>query len=330
LIEVVAAAKGEALIDEPLVERVVVLSPRGYCAGVERAVETVERALELFGAPLYVRKQVVHNRHVVADLEARGAVFVDSEEDVPLGARIVFAAHGVAPEVLDRAKSRGLQSIDATCPLVSKVHAEVKRFADAGYLVLVVGHAGHDEIVGTMGVAPRRTVLIETLADAEAFQSERPDRLAYVTQTTLSVDDTAVIVDALRRRFPDILEPRKEDICYATTNRQAAVKKALGQIDFLVVVGSENSSNSNRLVETALSGGVPAVLVDDPSGLEKAMFAGARCVGLTAGASASEQLVLDVCDWFEERGAQVRYSLPDSEGVLFRLPIEVRPLVEAS
>jgi 4-hydroxy-3-methylbut-2-en-1-yl diphosphate reductase len=329
LIEVVAAAKGEALIDEPLVERVVVLSPRGYCAGVERAVETVERALELFGAPLYVRKQVVHNRHVVADLEARGAVFVDSEKDVPLGARIVFAAHGVAPEVRDQAKSRGLQSIDATCPLVSKVHAEVKRFADAGYLVLVVGHAGHDEIVGTMGVAPRQTVLIETLADAEAFQSERPDRLAYVTQTTLSVDDTAVIVDALRRRFPDILEPRKEDICYATTNRQAAVKKALGQIDFLVVVGSENSSNSNRLVETAHSGGVPAVLVDDPSGLEKAMFAGVRCVGLTAGASAPEQLVLDVCDWFKEWGAQVQYSLPDSEGVLFRLPTEVRPLVEA-
>jgi 4-hydroxy-3-methylbut-2-enyl diphosphate reductase len=324
-----ARVEGKALIDEPLVESVVVVSPRGYCAGVERAVETVERALELFGAPIYVRKQVVHNRHVVADLEARGAIFVHSEEDAPPGARIVFAAHGVAPEVLDRAKARGLRSIDATCPLVSKVHAEVKRFAAAGYLVLVVGHAGHDEIVGTMGVARGRTVLIETLADAEAFQSERPDRLAYVTQTTLSVDDTAVIVDALRRRFPDILEPRKEDICYATTNRQAAVKEALGRIDFLVVVGSQNSSNSNRLVETALAGGVPAVLVDDPSGLEEAMFADARCVGLTAGASAPERLVVDVCDWFEERGAQVLYSPSDSEDVLFRLPIEVRPLVQA-
>jgi 4-hydroxy-3-methylbut-2-enyl diphosphate reductase len=318
-----------SLIDEPLVERVVVLSPRGYCAGVERAVETVERALELFGAPLYVRRQVVHNRHVVADLEARGAIFVESEEDVPPGARMVFAAHGVAPEVRDRAKSRGLRSIDATCPLVSKVHAEVRRFADAGYLVLVVGHAGHDEILGTMGVAPGRTVLIETLADAEAFQPKCPDRLAYVTQTTLSVADTAAIVDALRRRFPNLVEPRTEDICYATTNRQAAVRDALGQIDFLVVLGSENSSNSNRLVETALAGGVPAVLVDDRAGLAEAMFASARCVGLTSGASVPERLVLDVCDWFEERGAQVRYSSPYSEDVLFRLPIEIRPFVEA-
>jgi 4-hydroxy-3-methylbut-2-enyl diphosphate reductase len=313
---------------EPVVERLLVLSPRGYCAGVERAVESVERALELWGAPVFVRRQIVHNRHVVADLEARGAVFVESEDDVPRGERIVFSAHGVAPAVRDRARARGLSEVDATCPLVTKVHAEVRRFAASGYTVVVIGHAGHDEILGTMGVAPASTILVETLADAETIEPEDTARLAYVTQTTLSVDDTAAIVAALRRRFPGIAGPSREDICYATTNRQRAVKAALAYVDFLVVLGSKNSSNSNRLVETAAAGRVPAVLVDDTSGLQEISFAGVSTAGLTSGASVPERLVVEACAWFRERGAQMHYRSPARENVLFRLPVELRPTAD--
>jgi 4-hydroxy-3-methylbut-2-enyl diphosphate reductase len=315
--------------DHPLVERVVVVSPRGYCAGVERAIECVERALMLWGPPIYVRRQIVHNRQVVSDLEARGAIFVESEEEVPETGRIVFSAHGVAPAVRKRARARRLRPVDATCPLVAKVHAEVRRFAAAGCRVFVVGHAGHDEVIGTMGVSPASTILVETVADAETVEpGDGP--VAYVTQTTLSVDDTAAIVETLRRRFPRILGPRKEDICYATTNRQRAVKAVLAHVGFLVVIGSRNSSNSNRLVETALAGGVPAALADDASELDEAWFDGVACAGLTSGASVPERLVAEACDWFRARGARVVRQPPAHENVFFRLPVEVRSAVEAS
>jgi 4-hydroxy-3-methylbut-2-enyl diphosphate reductase len=313
----------------PVVERVVVVSPRGYCAGVERAIECVERALQLWGAPVYVRRQIVHNRQVVSYLEARGAIFVESEEDVPEGERLVFSAHGVAPAVVQRSRARGLRTIDATCPLVAKVHAEVQRFAAAGYLVFVIGHAGHDEVVGTMGVAPTRTILVETIADAETIEPGNSEQVAYVTQTTLSVDDTATIVDTLRRRFPEIVGPPKEDICYATTNRQRAVKAVLAHVGFLVVVGSRNSSNSNRLVETALDRGVRSALVDDASELDEAWFQGVVCAGLTSGASVPERLVVEACDWFRARGAEVLHQPAAREDVFFRLPVEVRRKVEA-
>ncbi|MBV8599748.1 MAG: 4-hydroxy-3-methylbut-2-enyl diphosphate reductase, partial [Actinobacteria bacterium] len=246
-----------------VVRKVLLASPRGYCAGVERAVESVERALELYGAPVYVRKQIVHNIHVVHELEQRGAVFVEDENDVPEGATVVFSAHGVAPQVLENAAARSLQTIDATCPLVAKVHVQARRYAADGYTVVLIGHAGHEEVVGTMGEAPDRIVLVESAADVAALPYGEDDKLAYVTQTTLSVDETADVIAALRARFPSIHAPKKEDICYATSNRQWAVKEMLNEVDLLLVVGSRNSSNSNRLVETAQAGGIPSYLIDD-------------------------------------------------------------------
>src|ERR687894_1501940 len=237
--------------DGRVVERVLLASPRGYCAGVERAVETVERLLDLHGPPIYVRKQIVHNAHVVRELEERGAVFVESETEVPEGSRIVLSAHGVAPSVRVNAESRRLQTVDATCPLVTKVHVEARRYAAEGYTVVLIGHAGHEEVVGTMGEAPDATVLVQSVEDAERLELERPDRVAYITQTTLSVDETMDIIGVLRRRFPDIRAPKRDDICYATSNRQWAVKDLLGVVDLLLVIGSRNSSNSNRLVEGA-------------------------------------------------------------------------------
>ena len=239
-----------------MVERVLLASPRGYCAGVERAVETVERALELYGPPVYVRKQIVHNAHVVRELEQRGAVFVDEETEVPAGETVVLSAHGVAPTVYRNAESLGLKTIDATCPLVTKVHVEARRYAAQGYTIVLIGHAGHEEVVGTMGEAPEATVLVQSVEDAEALDPPPGTRLAYLTQTTLSVDETSAIITTLRRRFPDIHAPKKEDICYATSNRQWAVKEMLPAIDLLLVIGSRNSSNSNRLVEVARAGGV--------------------------------------------------------------------------
>jgi 4-hydroxy-3-methylbut-2-en-1-yl diphosphate reductase len=308
-----------------VVEKVLLASPRGYCAGVERAVETVERALDLYGPPVYVRKQIVHNLHVVRDLEARGAVFVEDESEVPEGETIVFSAHGVAPAVHVHAAERKLQTIDATCPLVTKVHVQARRYAADGYTVILIGHAGHEEVIGTMGEAPGSIVLVESTEDVEGLSFPDGAKLAYVTQTTLSVDETGETIAALRRRFPEIYAPKKEDICYATSNRQWAVKEMLAEIDLLLVIGSRNSSNSNRLVETARSGGVPAHLIDDESEIDESWLGGIRIVGVTSGASAPEKLVERVCDWFRARGVTEiePYRLVD-EDVEFRLPIELR------
>jgi 4-hydroxy-3-methylbut-2-en-1-yl diphosphate reductase len=314
-----------------VVKRLLLASPRGYCAGVERAVEIVERALELHGPPVYVRKQIVHNAHVVRDFEARGAIFIESEEDAPEGAPLILSAHGVAPEVYVNAAARRLETIDATCPLVSKVHAEARLFAGRGYTVFLVGHAGHEEVVGTMGEAPDATVLVETAADAELVRPPQTERLAYITQTTLSVDDTTEIVSILRRRFPGIEAPEKDDICYATTNRQRAVKRLLGRIDLLLVVGSRNSSNSNRLVEVARARGVEAHLIDDESQIREAWLEGVETVGLTSGASAPESVVRRVVGWFHDRGVtHVEELEAAAENVTFRLPRELRGVATSS
>jgi 4-hydroxy-3-methylbut-2-en-1-yl diphosphate reductase len=308
-----------------VVRKVLLASPRGYCAGVERAVETVERALDLYGPPVYVRKQIVHNLHVVRDLEARGAVFVDEETEVPEGETVVFSAHGVAPSVHANAAVRRLNTIDATCPLVTKVHVQARRYAADGYTVVLIGHAGHEEVVGTMGEAPEAITLVESVADVERLELAPDARLAYVTQTTLSVDETAEIIAALRERFPDIHAPKKEDICYATSNRQWAVKEMLSEIDLLLVIGSRNSSNSNRLVEVAHANGVASHLIDDETEIDESWLDSVSVVGVTSGASAPEKLVERVCDWFRERGVTEiePYRLVE-EDVEFRLPVELR------
>ncbi len=308
-----------------VVERVLLASPRGYCAGVERAVETVERALEHYGAPVYVRKQIVHNIHVVRDLEQRGAIFVEEETEVPPGATVVYSAHGVAPTV--HASSRRLEHrvIDATCPLVTKVHVQARRYADDGYTVVLIGHADHEEVVGTMGEAPEATVLVQSAAEAELLDLPAGAKVAYVTQTTLSVDETAGVIAVLRRRFPEIRAPKKEDICYATSNRQWAVKEMLAEIELLLVIGSRNSSNSNRLVEVARAGGIAAHLIDDESEIDERWVEGVQTVGVTSGASAPDHLVTGVCDWFRVRGVEriEPFRLAD-EDVTFRLPVELR------
>jgi 4-hydroxy-3-methylbut-2-enyl diphosphate reductase len=308
-----------------VVRKVLLASPRGYCAGVERAVETVEKALALYGPPVYVRKQIVHNLHVVRDLEARGAVFVDDETEVPEGETVVFSAHGVAPSVHENAATRRLNTIDATCPLVTKVHVQAKRYAADGYTIVLIGHAGHEEVVGTMGEAPDAMVLVESVEDVERLSFAEGTKLAYITQTTLSVDETAEIIAALRARFPEIRAPKKEDICYATSNRQWAVKEMLAEIDLLLVIGSSNSSNSNRLVEVARANGVAAHLIDDETEIDEGWTDGVDVVGVTSGASAPEKLVERVCDWFRARGVSdiEPYRLVD-EAVEFRLPVELR------
>jgi 4-hydroxy-3-methylbut-2-enyl diphosphate reductase len=304
--------------------RVLVAGPRASCAGVERAIEVVELALRRHGAPLYVRKQIVHNAHVVADLESRGVVFVDEVDEVPAGAIVVFSAHGVSPHVRALAEERELRVIDATCPLVSKVHAEVRRFADADYTVVLIGHEGHDEVEGTRGEAPERVRLVERVADAATVVVEDPERVAYLTQTTLAVDETAEVVEALRRRFPRLEGPRSNDICYATQNRQDAVKALAPECDVMLVVGSRNSSNSNRLVEVAERGGCRTYLIDDESDIEPAWLAECATVGLTAGASAPEALVQRVLAALSTLGpASVEYRSVRSEDVHFRLPPDV-------
>ncbi|HST26627.1 MAG TPA: 4-hydroxy-3-methylbut-2-enyl diphosphate reductase [Gaiellaceae bacterium] len=308
-----------------MVKRVLLAAPRGFCAGVERAIETVERALELYGPPVYVRKQIVHNVHVVRDLERRGAVFVESEETVPEGARLVLSAHGVAPSVRTAAEARSLETIDATCPLVTKVHAETRRYAAEGYTVVLIGHEGHEEVVGTHGEAPEAVRIVGTVAEAEALEVPDPARIAYVTQTTLSVDETAEIVTVLKRRFPLLRGPRREDICYATTNRQRAVKELLSEVDLLLVIGSANSSNSNRLVEVARAAGVESHLIEDETGIDERWLDGRETIGVTAGASAPERLVARVCDWFRARGVtDIRQAGSRVENVFFRLPVELR------
>jgi 4-hydroxy-3-methylbut-2-enyl diphosphate reductase len=308
-----------------VVKRVLLASPRGYCAGVERAVETVELALEHYGAPIYVRKQIVHNAHVVRDLEARGAVFVEDESEAPKGSTIVFSAHGVAPSVHERSAARSLNTIDATCPLVTKVHVQARRYAADGYTVVLIGHAGHEEVVGTMGEAPDSIVLVESVEDAERLELPEETKLAYITQTTLSVDETLEIIAVLRRRFPQIYAPKKEDICYATSNRQWAVKEMAEHIQLLLVIGSRNSSNSNRLVEVARDIGVASYLIDDESDIDERWLDGVEVVGVTSGASAPEKLVERVCDWFRARGVEdiAPYRMVD-EDVTFKLPVELR------
>jgi 4-hydroxy-3-methylbut-2-en-1-yl diphosphate reductase len=308
-----------------MVKRLLLASPRGYCAGVERAVDTVEKLLDLHGPPIYVRKQIVHNAHVVRDLEARGAIFVDDERDVPKGETVVLSAHGVAPSVYSNAQARGLNTIDATCPLVTKVHVQARRYAADGYTILLIGHEGHEEVVGTMGEAPDSTILVQSVADAEGLDLPTDAKVAYITQTTLSVDETGAIIKAIRRRFPDVYAPKKEDICYATTNRQWAVKDLMQEVDVLLVIGSRNSSNSNRLVEVARAGGVQAHLIDDETDIDEAWLEGVETVGVTSGASAPEKLVERVCDWFRTRGVEeISAHRMVDEDVEFRLPVELR------
>ena len=309
----------------PMVKRILLASPRGYCAGVERAVDTVEQALELWGPPVYVRKQIVHNLHVVRDLEERGAIFVESETEVPEGATVVFSAHGVAPAVHANSEARGLKAIDATCPLVTKVHAEAKHYAGRGYTIVLVGHAGHEEVEGTMGEAPESIVLVQSPEEAETVELDGAEKLAYITQTTLSVDETNEVIEVLKRRFPGIEAPKKEDICYATTNRQRAVKAMLPEIDLLLVIGSRNSSNSNRLVEVARAAGVPSHLIDDESEIDEAWLDGVETLGVTSGASAPERLVDRVLGWFGARGVtDVSQFTDETEDVTFKLPVQIR------
>jgi 4-hydroxy-3-methylbut-2-enyl diphosphate reductase len=310
-----------------MVKRILLASPRGYCAGVERAVETVEQALELYGAPVYVRKQIVHNIHVVRDLERKGAIFVDSENEVPEGETVVFSAHGVAPSVHANSALKQLNTIDATCPLVTKVHTQAKRYAAQGYTIVLIGHAGHEEVEGTMGEAPDSIVLVDNAEEAERLElaPAQAAKLAYITQTTLSVDETKDIISILRRRFPTIYAPKKEDICYATSNRQWAVKELLPEVDFLIAIGSQNSSNSKRLVDVARASGVPSELIDDETELQEAWFEGIETLGITSGASAPEHLVERVCAWFRARGTtQIENFAMVHEDVEFRLPVELR------
>jgi 4-hydroxy-3-methylbut-2-enyl diphosphate reductase len=282
--------------------RVLLPAPRSFCAGVERAIEIVERLLEQHGPPVYVRNQIVHNAHVVADLESRGAIFVSDLDEVPDEALVVFSAHGVAPAVEREAAERGLDAVDATCPLVAKVHAEAKRAADNGDTVVLIGHEGHEEVVGTMGVAPGRTVLVENRTDAESLQVEDPGKVTYLSQTTLAVTEVEAIADTLKHRFPAIKGQGAEDICYATTNRQAAVAAVVDEADLVLVIGSANSSNSNRLVELAKHAGVEAHLIEDAAAIEEAWLRGKRAVAVTAGASAPPRLVDEVVRSLSARG----------------------------
>ncbi|MEX0991704.1 MAG: 4-hydroxy-3-methylbut-2-enyl diphosphate reductase [Actinomycetota bacterium] len=312
--------------------KVLLAHPRGYCAGVERAVDAVELALKKHGAPVYVRKQIVHNLPVVRDLEAKGAIFVEEETEVPAGAVVVLSAHGVAPTVYGTSADRNLEIIDATCPLVTKVHLEARRFAEEGRTILLIGHQGHEEVVGTTGQAPDRTILVQTIEEARTVEVPDPSNLSYLTQTTLSVDETDQIIEALRRRFPDMQGPPREDICYATQNRQDAVKVIAEQADVVLVIGSKNSSNSNRLVEVSRDRGTPAYLVDDETEVDPAWLGGADVVGLTSGASAPEWLVDRMIAFLGEQGAHDVEELDVAqEGVRFSLPAGVRqvPLTQA-
>ena len=310
-----------------VVRRVVLAAPRGYCAGVERAVDTVEQALASRGAPVYVRKQIVHNLHVVRDLEAKGAVFVESEDEVPEGALVVLSAHGVAPEVYEGASARRLSVIDATCPLVTKVHLEARRFAREGLTILLIGHEGHEEVVGTSGQAPERVVLVGSPEEARTVDVSDPSNVAYLTQTTLSVDETNEIIAVLRERFPAIQAPPKDDICYATQNRQDAVKVLARESDVVLVIGSVNSSNSNRLAEVAREAGTQAHLVDDETEVRPEWLEGAEVVGVTSGASAPEWLVDRMVAFLRRQGAtEVEELRLVDENVAFSMPPALRKL----
>ena len=313
-------------------KRVLLAAPRGYCAGVDRAVITVEKALDLYGAPVYVRKQIVHNRHVVETLERRGAVFVDETDEVPEGATVVFSAHGVAPSVHDEARQRSLRTIDATCPLVTKVHHEARRFAADDYDILLIGHEGHEEVVGTTGEAPAHIHLVDGPDNVDAVEVRDPAKVAWLSQTTLSVDETLETVGRLRQKFPLLLDPPSDDICYATQNRQLAVKEIAADAQLVIVVGSRNSSNSVRLVEVALECGAAAsYLVDYAEECDAAWLAGVTTVGVTSGASVPEILVRGVLDWLAEHGyTQVEEVVSAEERLLFALPHELRRDLKAA
>ena len=313
------------------VEKLLLAAPRGYCAGVDRAVQTVEHALELHGPPVYVRKEIVHNKHVVASLRERGAIFVDELDDsIPEGAITVFSAHGVSPAVHEDAERRGLQTIDATCPLVTKVHREAVKFAGEGYTIVLIGHAGHEEVEGTTGEAPEHIVLVQTEEDVEGLEVPDPSKVAYISQTTLSVDETRSIINKLREKFPAIIGPRTDDICYATTNRQAAIKQMAAQCDLVLVIGSTNSSNSQRMVDVARDLGTDAYLIDNESMVQEEWLAGARVVGISSGASAPEELVDRLVQFFRGRGVQsVETFEVLREDVRFMLPKVIRQQLAA-
>jgi 4-hydroxy-3-methylbut-2-enyl diphosphate reductase len=313
-------------------KKVILASPRGYCAGVDRAVVTVEKALDLYGSPVYVRKQIVHNKHVVETLEARGVIFVDELDEVPEGATVVFSAHGVAPSVHVEAQERGLKTIDATCPLVTKVHAEARRFANEGYEILLIGHEGHEEVVGTTGEAPEAITLVQDPKEAVSVSVSPPDTLVWLSPTTLSVDETLETVDVLREKFPNLISPPSDDICYATQNRQAAVKEISAQCDVMIVVGSGNSSNSVRLVEVALEAGASsAYRVDSASELDPEWVSDVSVVGVTSGASVPEILVDEVLVWLAERGFDsVEEVTTAEETLVFSLPPELRRDMKAA
>jgi 4-hydroxy-3-methylbut-2-en-1-yl diphosphate reductase len=306
-------------------KKILLAWPRGYCAGVERAVDTVDRALRIYGRPVYVRKQIVHNIHVVRDLESKGAIFVEEETEVPAGAVVILSAHGVAPSVYSNSSARGLSVIDATCPLVTKVHLEAKRFARDGYTILLIGHEGHEEVVGTSGEAPEHVILVGSPEEARKVQVPDPDRLAYLSQTTLSVDETNEVIEVLRERFPNIEAPPRDDICYATQNRQEAVKELAEKSDVILVIGSDNSSNSKRLVEVAIAEGTPAHLIDDETEIDTEWLVGRDTVGVTSGASAPEWLVERVVDYLKSAGAtEVNQLHTVDEQMRFSLPAGVR------
>jgi 4-hydroxy-3-methylbut-2-enyl diphosphate reductase len=308
-------------VGETVVEKIILAEPRGFCAGVDRAVEAVRSALRTYGRPLYVRHQIVHNRFVLEALEREGAVFVENLDDVPHGQRVIFSAHGVSPSEWERAKARELRVIDATCPLVTKVHLEVERYANEGRTVVLIGHAGHEEVKGTLGVAPGQVLLVGSVEEARSVEIRDPARCAAVTQTTLSVDDTREIMETLKQRFPSLLTPKTDDICYATQNRQNAVKELVSVSDAVLVVGSKQSSNANRLVEVARQRGARAFLVDSLADVDPAMLTGVRALGLTASASSPEWLVEEIIGEFAKLGAEVELLSVAKERVHFPLPL---------
>jgi 4-hydroxy-3-methylbut-2-enyl diphosphate reductase len=306
------------------IKKVVLAKPRGFCAGVDRAIDVVEMALRLYGSPVYVRKEIVHNKYVIRSLAAKGAIFIDELDEVPDGAVAIFSAHGVSPEVRATAGAKNLKIIDATCPLVTKVHMEAVRYASEGRSIILVGHAGHDEVIGTMGEVPGQIQLVGSIEQAEKVQVPDPERVAVTTQTTLGVDDANVIIDVLRRRFPKLITPTSDDICYATQNRQTAVKLLAEDVDLVLVLGSDNSSNSRRLREVAEGAGAKAFLIDDATEIQPEWLEGVECVAITAGASAPEYLVQQVVDYFRSMGAdQVEEVMAIDEKVTFLLPPEL-------
>ncbi len=310
-----------------MVKKILLASPRGFCAGVVRAVDIVKIALDTFTDPVYVRKEIIHNPHVVKELGEKGAIFVDSVEDVPEGGRVIFSAHGVSPEVRAKAQARSLEVVDATCPLVTKVHMEAVHYAKQDYTIILIGHDGHDEVIGTMGEAPKHIRLVKTMEDIEVLEVEDPEKVAYITQTTLSLQDTREMIAALREKFPSIKGPPSEDICYATENRQVAVKDLAELSDLILVVGAANSSNSVRLVEEAQRAGGQAYLVNDLGAIQDEWLEGVDVVGLTSGASAPERLVQEIVTFFQDQGAALEELVVREEDVEFALPSNLQAAV---